>query len=229
MRVLIVDDEPDVVEALTITFSLQQHWTVLSALDGETAIDRFFEESPDLVILDIALPGMDGYEVLRRIRRVSEVPVVMLTVKGEDMDKVKGLELGADDYVVKPPSALELLARVNAVLRRTSVPRAILGAAPLVFGDLKIDFVEREVTVGDRPVKLSPREYDLLVCLARNAGRTISSRNLLTKVWGPEYSNALDCLKTSIRRLRQKLERDPSRPRYIKTVRGIGYQLVPPR
>lgn len=229
MRVLIVDDEPDMVEALTITFSLQQQWTVLSALDGETAIDRFFEESPDLVILDIALPGMDGYEVLRRIRRVSEVPVVMLTVKGEDMDKVKGLELGADDYVVKPPSSLELLARVNAVLRRTAVPRAILAAAPLVLGDLQIDFVQRGVMVGDRPVKLSPREFDLLVCLARNAGRTISSRNLLTKVWGPEFSNALDCVKTGIWRLRQKLERDPCRPRYIKTVRGIGYQLVPPR
>ena len=229
MKVLIVDDEPDVVEALAITFSLQQHWTVDSALDGETAVEKFFENIPDLVILDIALPGMDGYEVLRRIRRVSEVPILMLTVKGEEMSKVKALELGADDYVVKPPSSLELLARVNAVLRRTAVPRAILAATPLVLGDLQIDFIQRELTVGGRPVKLSPREFDLLVCLARNAGRTISSRNLLTSVWGPEFSNDLDCLKTSIRRLRQKVESDPSRPRYIKTVRGTGYQLVPPR
>ncbi len=230
MKILIVDDDPDVVEALTLAFDLlQPQCAVLEARDGETAIETFCRESSDVVVLDIMLPQIDGYEVLRRIRQVSDVPVIMLTVKEEERDKVRALAMGADDYIVKPFGALELLARIKAIQRRREAQSQVAEVTPLVCGDLRIDFLERTVTVAERPVKLTSREYGLLVCLARNAGRVVPARTLLTKVWGPEYAGDLSRLKMCVQRLRGKLEKDPSRPTYIVTERGAGYRLVMPR
>ncbi len=229
MKVLIVDDDPDVVEALTLAFDLlQPQCAVFEAHNGESAVETFYRERPDLVVLDIMLPDMDGYQVLHRIRRVSDVPVIMLTVKEEEIDKVRALGIGADDYIVKPFGMLELLARIKAIQRRLGVRPEIAESAPLVCGDLRIDLVERQVTVADRPVKLAPKEYGVLVCLARDAGRVVTARTLLTRVWGPEYGDDLNCLKVCIQRLRGKLEKDSSRRGYIVTERGVGYRLVTP-
>jgi DNA-binding response OmpR family regulator len=230
MKVLIVDDDPDVVEALTLAFDLlQPQCAVLEARDGETAVETFSRESTDIVVLDIILPEMDGYEVLRRIRQESDVPVIMLTVKEEERDKVRALAMGADDYIVKPFGALELLARIKAIQRRREVEPHVAKGAPLVCGDLRIDYLEREVTVAGQPAKLTSTEYGLLVCLARNAGRAVPARSLLTRVWGPEYAEDLSRLKMGVQRLRGKLEKDPSRPTYILTERGVGYRLAIPR
>jgi two-component system KDP operon response regulator KdpE len=230
MKVLIVDDDPDVVEALTLAFDLlQPQCAVVEASDGESAVETFSRESPDLVVLDIILPEADGYEVLRRLRQVSDVPVIMLTVKEEERDKVRALGMGADDYIVKPFGALELLARIKAIQRRREGGPQVAEAAPLVCGDLRIDFLERKVTVAGQPVRLTTTEYGLLVCLARSAGRVISGRTLLSRVWGPEYTEDLSRLKMGVQRLRGKLEKDPSRPTYILTERGAGYRLVVPQ
>jgi len=230
MKVLIVDDDPDVVEALTLAFDLlQPECAVLEARDGESAIETFCRENSDLVVLDIILPQMDGYEVLRRIRQVSDVPVIMLTVKEEERDKLRALAMGADDYIVKPFGALELLARVKAIQRRREAEPQVAEATPLVCGDLRIDFLERKVTVAGQAAKLTPTEYGLLVCLARNAGRVVPTKTLLTRVWGPEYAEDLSRLKVCVQRLRGKLEKDPSRPTYILTERGAGYRLVAPQ
>jgi DNA-binding response OmpR family regulator len=230
MKVLIVDDDPDVVEALTLAFGLlHPECAVLEAYDGETAVETFSRESSDLVVLDILLPQIDGYEVLRRIRQVSDVPVIMLTVKDDERDKLRALAMGADDYIVKPFRALELLARAKAIQRRREVEPQVAEASPLVCGDLRIDFLERKVTVVGQEVRLTSREYGLLICLARNAGRVVPARTLLTKVWGPEYVEDLSRLKVCVQRLRGKLEKDPSRPTFILTERGAGYRLEMPR
>jgi two-component system KDP operon response regulator KdpE len=229
MKVLLVDDDADVIEALTLAFNLlQPHCAVSEAHSGEAAVETFFQQRPDLVVLDIMLPDMDGYQVLRRIRRVSDVPVIMLTVKEEEMDKVRALGIGADDYIVKPLSVLELLARIKAIQRRLGVRPEVAESPPLTCGDLRVDLVERQVTVADRPVRLTPTEFSVLVCLARDAGRVVTARSLLIKVWGPEYRDDLNCLKVCIQRLRAKLDKGPSRRGYIATERGIGYRLVTP-
>ncbi len=229
MKMLIVDDDPDVAEALTLAFDLlQPQCAVLEARDGESAVETLSRESSDLVLLDIVLPQMDGYEVLRRIRQVSDVPVIMLTVKKEERDKVRALAMGADDYIVKPFGAIELLARIRAIMRRGVQPQ-VAGTASLVCGDLRIDFLERKASVSGHAVKLTSREYSLLVCLARNAERAVSARTLLTSVWGLEYAEDLNRLKMCVHRLREKLEKDPSRPTYILTERGTGYRLVTSR
>lgn len=227
MKVLIIDDEPDVVEALTLTFNLQwQDWEVLSAYDGESGLETLARENPDVVILDIALPGITGFEVLRRIREASDVPVLMLTVKEEEMDKVKAFELGADDYIIKPFGTLELLARIKAVLRRAEMPPPVVAYPSFTTGNLVVNFGSREVTVQGQPIKLTPIEYNLLFHLVRGAGRVLPHKAILTKVWGSEYSADLTSLKVYIRRLRQKIEEDPDHPRYILTQRGIGYRFV---
>ncbi len=227
MKVLIIDDEPDVVEALTLTFNLQwQEWEVLSANDGESGLEIFNRENPDVVILDIGLAKMSGFEVLQRIREVSDVPVLMLTVKEEEMAKVKALELGADDYITKPFSTLELLARIKAVLRRAEMPPPITVYPTFTTGDLSVSFGSREVTVRGQPVKLTPIEYNLLFHLVRNAGRVLPHKTLLAKVWGQEYGGDLTSLKVYIRRLRQKIENDPNNPQYIVTERGVGYRFI---
>ncbi len=228
-RILVVDDEPDVVEALRIGFALQwRDIDVLGAGDGRTALDLIEQEHPDIVLLDIGLPDIDGYEVLRQTRAFSDVPIVMLTARDDPIDKVKGLELGADDYVTKPFNHLELSARIRALLRRLDMPGPASRAPSFRSGDLEVDFARQEVRLrGDR-VDLTPTEYKLLYHLVRNAGHVLQHGTLLAKVWGREYVDEVDYLRVYVRRLRDKLGDDPDAPRYIRTERGLGYRFLPP-
>jgi two-component system KDP operon response regulator KdpE len=227
MKVLIVDEEPDVIKLITMSFRMQQpSWEVIGAEDGPAALERVEKERPDVVLLDIGLPDMNGLDVLKAIRLFSDVPVIMLTVRDDELSKVQGLELGADDYVTKPFSHLELLARVRAVLRRAqSLPLA--HEAPYTSGNLHVDFIRREVLVGDEPVPLTGTEYRLLYHLVRNAGRVMTHEALLARVWGREYTDEISYLKSYISRLRNKLERDPHRPEHILTEYGVGYWFRP--
>ena len=227
MKVLIVDDDRSIVEAVSIGLELQ--WNdiqVLSAPDGEKGLDLFSSEAPDLTLLDVNMPRMSGWEMLKRVREISDAPVIMLTARGEEMDKVKGLELGADDYLTKPFSHLELVARIKAVLRRTESVMPVSALPSCVSGDLAVNFDSREVTVAGRPVKLTPTEYNLLYLLVRNAGRVLPFETLLIKVWGDEYRGETDYLKTYISRLRRKLGDTSDHPRYILTERGAGYRFA---
>jgi two-component system KDP operon response regulator KdpE len=229
MKILVVDDDPVILDALTVGFQFQwQEATVIGASDGEAGLDAFFEHAPDVVVLDVAMPGTNGFEVLREIRRVSDVPVLMLTARGEEQDQVRGLELGADDYVVKPFSQLALAARIRAVLRRAELPPPVEALPDFRAGELAINFEAQQVTVGDEPVKLTPVEFKLLYHLVRNAGRVLPHQTLLDRVWGEEAAATTDHLKVFISRLRAKLER-PGGPRYIETERGLGYRFVRPR
>jgi two-component system KDP operon response regulator KdpE len=223
--VLVIEDDRRYRDLLNLNLSRQGFGTLL-APDGLTGLNLLEREGPDLVILDLMLPDIDGYEVCRRIREYSTVPVIILTARAEESQKVRGLHLGADDYVTKPFGAEELLARVQAVLRRSrQSPRA---GTPSVFvsGDLTVDFATRQVTVGGQEVHLTPSEYKLLLHLALNAGRTLVHEELLQRVWGPSYDVQTEVLHTTIRRLRRKIETDPAAPRYVLTRRSIGYMLV---
>ncbi|HEX2923082.1 MAG TPA: response regulator transcription factor [Chloroflexota bacterium] len=226
MKILVVDDAPEVLEAVTVSFNLQWRETeVVGASDGESALRMIEEDHPDLVLLDIAMPGMDGYETLRQTREFSDVPVIMLTARDGVLDKVKGLELGADDYVTKPFDHLELLARVKAVLRRLDMPQPISRAPSFVCGDVSVDFTARQVRLRGDVLSLTPIEYKLIYHLVRNAGRVLPHKTLLAKVWGREYTGEMDYLRVYIRRLRRKLEADPDQPEYILTERGVGYRF----
>jgi two-component system KDP operon response regulator KdpE len=226
VKVLVVDDAAEVIEAVTVSFTLQWRETdVIGADNGETALDLIEQERPDVVLLDIAMPRMDGFETLREIRAFSDVPVIMLTARDDVIDKVKGLELGADDYVTKPFDHLELLARVKALLRRLDMPQPVSRAPSFQAGELTIDFASREVRLGGELVPLTATEYKVLYHLVRNAGRVLPHETLLAKVWGREYVDEIDYLRVYIRRLRQKLERDPEHPRHILTERGLGYRF----
>ena len=183
-------------------------------------------ESPDIIILDIGLPDMDGYEVCKEIRRFSDAPIVMLTVRDKEADIVKGLQMGADDYVTKPFKHIELLARVQAVLRRAQMEPTSAEEEPFQTGKLHIDFSRREVLVEDQTVKLTPTEYQLLYHLVKNAGRVMTHRTLLGRVWGREYVDETNYLKVHIQHLRQKLGDDPSDPSMILTERGAGYKFA---
>jgi two-component system KDP operon response regulator KdpE len=227
MKVLLVDDDPDVLESLALSFQLQWHGTeVYTATDGDAALRAFYEVNPHVVLLDIMLPRISGYEVLRKIRQVSDVPVIMLTAKDEEIDKVKGLELGADDYITKPFGYLELFARIRAVLRRTGAVPKGESLPRLDMGDLTIDFSAKEVYLRGKLVPLTPTEYRLLYILVRNAGHIVPAETLLTRVWGEAFRDRNDYLKVYINRLRTKLEDDPDRPRYIATERGVGYRFL---
>ena len=228
-RILVVDDEPDVIEALRIGFELQwREIDVLGADDGQSALDLIEHDHPDIVLLDIGLPDMDGFEVLRQVRAFSDVPVVMLTARDDAIDKVKGLELGADDYVTKPFNHLELMARIRAVLRRLDMPGPTTRAPSFHSGDLEVDFARQEVRLAGERVALTPTEYKLLYHLVRNAGHVLQHGTLLAKVWGREYIDEVDYLRVYIRRLRDKLGDDPDAPRYIRTERGLGYRFLTP-
>ncbi len=227
MKFLIVDDDKAIVEAVTIGLQFQwQDAEVHSAADGEQGVRMFAELSPDVTLLDVNMPRMSGFEVLQRIRETSDAPVLMLTARGDEMSKVRGLELGADDYLVKPFSHLELFARIKAVLRRTDLPAPVSAAPSFVSGDVAVNFDSREVTVKGQPVKLTPTEYKLLYQLVRNAGRVLPFDTLLSKVWGDEYRGDMDYLKTYVSRLRKKLGDDSENPRYIMTVRSVGYRFA---
>ncbi len=227
MKVLIVDEEPDVRKLVAMSFHLQQPgWEVIGAEDGAQALEMIERERPDVVLLDIGLPEMNGFEVLKAIRLFSDVPVIMLTVRDDEVSKVQGLELGADDYVTKPFSHLELLARVRAVLRRTQA-LPLVHERPFVSGDIQVDFARREVLVRGQPVALTGTEYRLLYHLVRNAGQVLTHETLLARVWGREYTDEISYLKSYINRLRNKLERDPHHPEYILTEYGVGYWFRP--
>jgi DNA-binding response OmpR family regulator len=198
---------------------------VVPATDGATALQKAEAEDPDLVILDLMLPDLDGYEVCRRLREFSTVPIIMLTARRQQTDKITGLDVGADDYLTKPFDAEELLARVRAQLRRSGF-REQRHTTPLFsLGDLSIDFAQHTAAVRGAPVALSPTEYRLLYHLASNAGRVLVQEELLRRVWGAEYSDESDLLRVYVRRLRQKIEADPSSPRYVLTRPGVGYLM----
>jgi len=227
MKILIVDEEPDVRKLVAMSFRMHQPaWEVLGAEDGPQALEMIEREQPNVVLLDIGMPEMNGFEVLKAIRLFSDVPVIMLTVHDDELSKVQGLELGADDYVTKPFSHLELLARVRAVLRRAqALPLA--HEQPFTSGDLRVDFARREVTIGGQVVPLTGTEYRLLYHLVRNAGQVMTHESLLARVWGREYTDEISYLKSYINRLRSKLERDPHHPQYILTEYGVGYWFRP--
>ncbi len=229
MKILAVDDDPHIGDALAV--SLQLQWAdaeVLVAVDGDAALRSFYAHELDLVLLDLVLPLRSGFEVLREVRQVSDIPVIVLTGRGEEADQVRALELGADDYIIKPFGHLALVARIKAVLRRTELPPPARGLPNFVAGDLVVHFERQVVTLRGEPVPLTPVEYRLLYQLVRNAGHVLPHQALLDRVWGGEHDATNDHLKVFISRLRAKLE-PPDGPHYIETERGVGYRFVRPR
>ncbi len=229
MKVLIVEDSPEVVEAVRLCFDLRWPGTeVITTSSGKRGAELIEQETPDVVILDLGLPDMDGLDVLKEIRLFSETPVLILTVRDDEVSRVRGLELGADDYIIKPFSHLELLARVRAVLRRSQMPELRGGEKPIAIGDLVIDFAAREVKRGTEMVQLTPTEWRMLTELVRNEGKVLSYETLLRRVWGDDDAGETEYIKKYIYRLRQKLGDDPQAPRLIISTRGMGYKMVRP-
>jgi two-component system KDP operon response regulator KdpE len=224
-RILVVDDEERMVRFIRLNLE-HDGFRVVDAFRGAQAIDKLRSALPDLVLLDVMLPDLDGFEVLKIIREFSAVPVIMLTAKGEEDDRVRGLELGADDYVTKPFSPRELVSRVKAVLRRAEATTPTMHDPIIVDEHLKIDFGRHEVWVDGKLVSLRPTEYRLLYHLVQNAGWVVSHDQILTNVWGYEYRDQPHYVRLYINYLRQKLEKDPANPKYILTERGIGYRFV---
>lgn len=221
-KILVVDDEPHMIKLVEANLQAAGY-EVWGAADGRSALEAVERERPDLVILDIMLPRMDGYEVCRRIREYSAVPILMLTARGSEMDLVHGFDVGADDYLIKPFAVNELLVRVRAILKRSKFAQDIVQRPPLQVRDLAIDFALRRVTVRDEEIQLSPTEYKLLTTLALNADRVMLHQDLLRDVWGPEYRTETQYLRVYIHYLRQKIEDDPSDPKYLITYPGAGY------
>ncbi len=227
MKVVVIDDSPEIIEVVSLCFQLRWSGTTLvSASTGTEGLELIEAEKPDIVILDIGLPDMEGFEVLREIRRFSPVPVIMLTVRKEDTDVAKGLEMGADDYITKPFSHIELVARVQAVLRRIQGTAITGEERPFVSGKITVDFNSNEVKVDDKPVKLTSTEFKLLQMLIRNEGRLVTHDNLLTRIWGDNYSDARDLLRVHIQHLRQKLGDSVESPNIIVTEHGMGYKFT---
>ncbi|MHB1161605.1 MAG: response regulator transcription factor [Chloroflexota bacterium] len=222
--VLVVDDEPRYLRLLRANLE-SLGYRVVAAADGGSAVQKAEADDPDLVVLDLMLPDLDGYEVCRQIREFSTVPIIMLTARRQQADKVRGLDLGADDYLTKPFDAEELLARVRAQLRRSSFRQQRNLQPPFALGDLAIDFAQHRVSIRGKEVALSPTEYRLLFHLATNAGRVLVQEELLRLTWGADYVDEPDVLRVYVRRLRQKVEDDPSSPCYILTRPGIGYTM----
>jgi two-component system KDP operon response regulator KdpE len=224
-RILVVDDEERMVRFIRMNLE-HDGFQVSEAFNGKQAIQKIRDVTPDLILLDVMMPDLDGFEVLETVREVSQVPVIMLTAKGEEDDRVRGLELGADDYVTKPFSPRELVSRVKAVLRRTEGASGSMHGLIEVDDRLKIDFDRREIWLEGKLVKLRPTEYRMLYHLVQNAGWVVTHDQLLTKVWGYEYRDEPHYVRLYINYLRQKLEADPSNPKYILTERGVGYRFV---
>ena len=224
-RILVVDDERGLVRIIRLNLE-QDGFEVFEANNGAQAMDRLRAVIPDLILLDVMMPDLDGFTVLRMIREVGNTPVIMLTAKGEEGDKVKGLELGADDYVTKPFSPKELASRIRAVLRRGNFAGDSEEGVVEVDDRLKIDFGRHQVFIDGQEVKLRPTEYRLLNHLVKNAGWVLTHDQILQKVWGYEYDNEPHYVRLYINYLRNKLEKDPSNPQYILTERGIGYRFV---
>jgi DNA-binding response OmpR family regulator len=225
--VLVVDDEPIVRDVLS-RYLTKGGFTVELAEDGEEALARYEAARPDLILLDLMLPRLDGLEVFTRIRSRASTPIIMLTAKGAETDRVVGLEIGADDYVTKPFSPREVVARVRTVLRRSfALENGEQGSDPLRFGDLEIDPRAHEVRLENRPVPLTPKEFDLLVFMAQNAGTAFSRLQLLDELWDFAFDGDASTVTVHVRRLREKIEADPSRPRHLVTVWGVGYRFDP--
>lgn len=225
-KLLIIEDDADLVRALQLYFSAS--YQVITAANGLEGLQALYNERPDVVILDIAMPKMDGWEVCRRIRELSDVPIIILTARVQEDERVRGLKLGADDYVVKPFSLKELEARLEAVLRRTREAKPIKEGIIFANAELVIDADLMTVTREGKPLDLTPTELRLLFLLAENKGRVLTHRQILENIWGSEYGDELDYVKLFIYRLRRKLEVDPEHPRYILSERGIGYRFVNP-
>ncbi len=222
-KILVVDDEPNIREVVGVYLRRDGH-TVVSAANGEEALDLYRRSNPDLVVLDLMLPKLSGFEVYRRLGADRRVPLIMLTARGEEEDRIIGLGLGADDYVVKPFSPRELAARVTAVLRRVNETHA--GEEVLTFDGLQIDPSAREVSVAGEPVTLTAREFDLLHYLARSPGRVYTRDQLMEAVWDYAFSAETSTVTVHVRRLREKIEADPTHPRYLQTVWGVGYKFA---
>jgi two-component system KDP operon response regulator KdpE len=226
MKVLIIEDDQSIVEAISL--ALQISWPdskLVSTHSGEKGIELVENETPDVVILDLGLPDISGFDVLKQVRLFSTVPILILTVRSDEADIVKGLEWGADDYVVKPFRQMELLSRIKLVTRRRS---PLVEEAPLVCGKLRFDPATWQLFYGEKEISLTPTEGTILSHLMRNAGRVVTHSNLAEALWGVDYPDAADTLRVHIRRLRTKLEADPSHPQIILTKAGIGYLLAPP-
>jgi len=231
-RVLVVEDEESFLEALRIGLA-REGFAIDVARDGREALDRFAAAEPDIVLLDVMIPRISGIDVCREIRTKSDVPIIMVTAKGEEIDAVVGLEVGADDYVTKPYRFRELVARMRSVLRRAAAAEeaapasTVTGpAGPIVVGDVRIDPDRHEVTVRDQSVEMPLKEFDLLVALASNAGRVLTRDQLIDDVWGLDYVGDTKTLDVHIKRLRNKVEVDPSKPTTIVTIRGLGYKFA---
>src|SRR5215471_4614144 len=225
MNILVVDDDRDIADIIGYSLRKEGHKPIL-AHSGEEALALAERSLPDLVVLDVMLPGLSGFDVCRKLRERGPVPVILLTARGEEADRVWGLDLGADDYVTKPFSHRELLARVRAVGRRAAAARTP-DCGSLSVGDLRMDLGARVVTMADREVELTPKEYEILHCLILNTGRVVPHERLLAFAWGSlALDSDVDQLKVHIRHLREKLERNPSAPEYIITMRGVGYKLA---
>jgi two-component system, OmpR family, response regulator len=223
-RILLVDDEQAVQTLLTYPLR-KEGYEVVGAMDGQEALDRFGEERFDLVVLDIMLPKLDGIEVCRRLRTRSQVPIIMLTAKGDEIDKVAGLEMGADDYITKPFSVREFRSRVKAALRRGNMAGAALGNEPIRSGDLEIDFERRSVQLHSKPVRLTYVEFEILAAMAAAPGRVFTREMLLEHIWGDSTYRDPRTVDVHIRHLREKLEIDAKKPEYLFTVRGVGYRF----
>jgi DNA-binding response OmpR family regulator len=223
-KILVVDDESRTVQFIRMNLELEG-FVVSSASDGYQALEKVTKEIPDLVILDIMMPEMDGFETLKKIREISSVPVIFLSVKAEEQDRVHGLDLGADDYITKPFGPRELVSRIKAVLRRTEPESNNRKSIITVDDDLKIDFDQRRVWVRGKEIKLRATEYRLLYQLVSNAGKLLTHETLLSRVWGPEYRDEDQYVRLYITYLRQKIEKDPKNPTYIISERGLGYRF----
>jgi two-component system KDP operon response regulator KdpE len=221
--VLIVDDNPQIRRALR-TILIAQGFVVMDARTGEEALDLIRKERVEIIILDVNLPGMSGFETCREIRRSSSTPVIMVTVRNSEHDKVRAFDAGADDYIVKPFGAEELTARIRATLRRAGSENSTAFASP----DLEIDFERRSISAKKRTVRLTPKEFDLLRQLVTNQGKTLSHRWLLQSVWGPDYGDEMESLRVLVNQLRKKIEPDPRKPRYILTEPWVGYRFESP-
>jgi len=223
--VLVVDDEPKIVDVVR-EYLEHAGFSVRTAGDGPAALERARALAPDLIVLDLGLPGLDGLDVARQLRRTSRVPVIILTARGDELDRIIGLEIGADDYLVKPFSPRELVARVRAVLRRVDERDTEAGGEPLVRGDVVVDPARRRVTVAGRAITLTPTEFDLLAHLARQPGRVFTRAQLLTAIHGVAVESYERAVDAHIKNLRRKLEADPRHPRYVLTAHGIGYRFT---
>ena len=224
-RILLVDDEPTMLKGLK--YSLEQDgYEILTAQDGEEALSVFSENDVDLVLLDVMLPKMDGIQVCQRIREQSNVPIIMLTAKGEDMDKILGLEYGADDYMTKPFNVLEVKARIKSIFRRTTQPVRVDEKKTVRVHDMEVNLVNRSVTLGGKDVKLTAKEFDLLQMFVTNRGTVFSREQMLETVWKYDYAGDARTVDVHIRRLREKIERDTSKPEFIFTKWGVGYYFT---